>query len=119
MIIIDPTALFTESEAPEKFTPSKIATKAVTFIVGGAVSATAVSLIHQNTTTYTKRQTAQLYIGAYVIGAMIADKAEEWAAAKVTPTFEALENWLWIPVESETSVEDAQDEIIKDIPTEQ
>lgn len=119
MIIIDPAAALAASETPEKITPSRIATKVVTFIVGGAVSATAVSLIHQNTTTYNKRQTAQLYIGAYVIGAMIADKAEEYVAAKVQPNFKLIEDWLWIPVESETPAESKPDETIKDIPTEQ
>lgn len=84
--------------------PSRIASKIVANIAAGAVSATVVSLIHQNTTTYNKRQTVQLYVGAYVVGAMVADKAEEYVTAKVQPTFQALQDWLWIPVEDEESL---------------
>lgn len=100
--------------------PSRIASKIVANLAAGCVSATVVSLIHQNTTTYNKRQTVQLYIGAYVVGAMFADKAEEYVTAKVAPTFDAIQNWLWIPVdEIDPPVENAETEPSQDSPTEQ
>lgn len=63
-----------------KLTKTEIAKKIVTWTVGGAVSGVVVTLIHANTPTYNKTQKVKLYIGAYVIGAMVADKAVDWTA---------------------------------------
>lgn len=86
---------------PELPSPSKIVTTIVARLAAGAVSATVVSLIHQNTTTYSRGQAVQLYVGAAVIGAMVADKAAVYVSNEVGPTLKAIENWLWIPVEEE------------------
>jgi hypothetical protein len=90
---------------PEIPSPAKLATMIVSRLAAGAVSATVVSLIHQNTTTYSRGQAVQLYVGAAVVGAMVADKAADYVTTEVTPIFKAVENWLWIPVEEEKPVE--------------
>lgn len=78
---------------------SRIASKLVANLAAGAVSSVVVSIIHQNTTTYNRGQKAKLYIGAYVLGAMAADKAAVYVEEQVATYFVAIENFLWIPVE--------------------
>lgn len=116
----DLTALDTEQIDPITMIPkkSRLATKLVANLAAGAVSSVVVSIIHQNTTTYTNTQKVKLYVGAYVIGAMVADKASDYVEAKVSPFFVALEDFLWIPVEPDLSVPTDETDPIKD-PTEQ
>ncbi len=52
-------------------------------VVGTSVSSVIVTIIHQNTETFKPSQKAQLYIGAYVIGAMVAKQAGTWTDEKV------------------------------------
>jgi hypothetical protein len=68
------------------------AAKSITkFVVGKSVSGVVVTLIHNNTTTYSKSQTAQLYVGAYVMGAMVADQADNWITTQFDEMAEAWE----------------------------
>lgn len=85
--------------------PSKarLATKITSRLVAGAVSATVVSIIHQNTTTYSKAQAVKLYVGAAVLGAMAADKAAAYITDEYGEYFVRLENYLWIPIETDVS----------------
>jgi hypothetical protein len=91
---------------PEIPSPASIATSVVSGIAATAASAVVMNLIYDNTDTdeYRLRDHAKLYIGSYVIGMMVADRARKHIGRKVKPTMVALENWLWIPVEEETPV---------------
>lgn len=53
------------------------------FIVGRSVSAVIVTLAHQNATPVTRLQTAELYIGAYVLGSMVASAAQDHTEKKI------------------------------------
>lgn len=52
-------------------------------VVARSVSGVIVTMVHQNTTTHSKGQTAQLYIGAYVLGAMVADRASTYVENQI------------------------------------
>lgn len=64
-------------------TKTKIAKEITSFVVGHSVGAVIVTNIHQNTTPITPRQKAQLYIGAFVIGQMVTEKAHAYTDQKI------------------------------------
>ena len=106
-------------EPPDLPSKAKITSRLVANLAAGAVSSVVVSIIHQNTTTYSKTQTVKLYVGAYVMGAIAADKAADYVEEKLTPTFDMIENWLWIPVEPDLSVPTDLEVLIQAIPKKQ
>lgn len=59
-------------------------------VVTSSVSKVIVSLAHQNVTTATNVQTAQLYIGAYVLGSMVASSASEYVDGKIDRLADAI-----------------------------
>lgn len=59
------------------------------FVVGKSVSGVIVTIVHQNTETFTKSQKIQLYVGAYVIGAMVADAAEDYIDKRIDDVLDA------------------------------
>jgi hypothetical protein len=62
-------------ETKKKYFNSKNAKRVAKFVTTRTVSGTVVSLIHQNTTTYSVPQKVSLYIGAFLVGSMVADNA--------------------------------------------
>jgi hypothetical protein len=68
-----------------------LAKKITRRVVGYSVTAVIITLIHQNIVTDKKRQVVQLYIGAFVIGEMISDKAEDWTDDKFDTILDAFE----------------------------
>lgn len=71
-------------ETPENEDPNLTVTKTITkFVVARCVSGVVVTLLHNNVQTHTKGQKAQLYVGAFVVGAMVADKAEDWTNTQI------------------------------------
>lgn len=68
-----------------------LAKKITRRIVGYSVTAVVITLIHQNIVTDKKRQVVQLYVGAFVIGEMVSDKAETWTDDKIDTIIEAFE----------------------------
>ena len=64
-------------------TKIKITKEIASFVVGHSVSAVIVTNIHQNTIPITTRQKVQLYIGAFVVGAMVAEKAHAYTDQKI------------------------------------
>jgi hypothetical protein len=99
-------------------TPNKIAKSIVRRAATYTVSGVIVSLIHQNTTTYNTRQKVQLYVGAYILGAMVADKAADYVIEQYNDTIDGVVDWLWIPVEIDLSAPADETEPAED-PTEQ
>lgn len=73
----------------------------VKHIVGYSVAGTVVSLIHNNTTTYTTGQKVQLYIGAAAVGAMTAEAAEEYTGKVIDDVFAIFEKSEPEPDETE------------------
>lgn len=69
----------------------KIAKGIARAVVKYSVSGVVVTAIHNITPTYDKKQKAQLYIGAYVVGSMVADKAEEHIDSQIDALVEAIE----------------------------
>lgn len=53
------------------------------FIVARSVSAVIVTIAHQNVTPASKLQVAELYIGAYVLGSMVAGHAQDHTEKKI------------------------------------
>lgn len=65
--------------------------KSVTgFIVARSVSAVIVTIAHQNATPANKLQVAELYIGAYVLGSMVAGHARTHTDQKIDDVADAL-----------------------------
>jgi len=52
-------------------------------IVARSVSVVIVTATHQNVTTFTKLQSAELYVGAFVLGSMVASAAQEHTSKKI------------------------------------
>lgn len=73
-------------------TESRIQTakKVVKFVSVKSVSATVVTIIHQNTETFSKSQKAQLYIGAFLVSNMVADQVWDHTEAKINDIIEAI-----------------------------
>lgn len=70
-------------ETESKFDKGVKTTKRVAqFIAKRSVSATMVTLVHQNTKTFNNAQKAQLYIGAYLVGSKVADVCWDEASKK-------------------------------------
>jgi hypothetical protein len=61
----------------------QIAKKVIRLIVTTSVSGTIVTMIHAGTPTSSKLQKAKLYIGAIVVGQLVADKAGDWTDAQI------------------------------------
>lgn len=61
------------------------------FIVARSVSAVIVTIAHQNITPVTRLQTAELYIGAYVLGSMVAGHAQDHTEKKIDEVADAIE----------------------------
>lgn len=61
------------------------------FIVARSVSGVIVTIAHQNITTETKLQTAELYVGAYVLGSMVADAAKDHTDKKIDDVAELVD----------------------------
>ena len=68
----------------------KASKKIARAVVGCSVSAVIVTGINQNVTVEKKRNKIAIYIGAYVMGAMVAKKAETWTDEKMDSVIEAL-----------------------------
>jgi len=71
-------------EVPEIEDSTLTTAKTVTkFVIGKCVSGVIVTLLHNNVQTHSKSQKVQLYVGAYVVGAMVSDKAAEWTDKQI------------------------------------
>lgn len=55
----------------------------VRFVLSKCVSGTIITIIHQNTQTFSKSQKVQLYVGAYLVGGLVADQAWERAESAI------------------------------------
>jgi hypothetical protein len=64
---------------------------AANFIVARSVSAVVVTIAHQNIKTESKLQNAELYVGAYVLGSMAADRAQEHIEKKIDAIADGIE----------------------------
>jgi hypothetical protein len=63
----------------------------VNFVVARSVSGVIVTALHQNVTTETRMQNLQLYIGAYVVGSMVADRAQDHVEKTIDQIATAIE----------------------------
>lgn len=116
----DLTDLPVEQIEPIKIpTPNDFAKKLVSRATAYTVSGVVVTLIHQNTTVASTRNKVQLYVGAYILGAMVADKAAAYVIDEYGEAIDSVVNWLWVEVEPEPSTPIEKSEPVKDIPTEQ
>lgn len=61
----------------------KMTKKVVRFVAVRTVSGTVVTLVHQNVETFSKSQKASLYVGAYLVASMVADKAWDHLEAEI------------------------------------
>jgi hypothetical protein len=68
-------------------------TKAVArFVVGKCVSGVIVTVVHNNCPTFSKSQKVQLYVGAFVVGAMVADAARDYTDKQIDSIVEFVDN---------------------------
>lgn len=56
------------------------------FVVTRSVSGVIVTALHNNNPIISRSQEIQVYIGAYVVGAMVADKAVDYVDQKIVST---------------------------------
>lgn len=66
----------TKNEKTERYL--KNAKTIVKFVAGRSVSVTVATIVHQNVTTETKAQKAQVAVGAYVVSEMVAAKTRDY-----------------------------------------
>jgi hypothetical protein len=64
-------------------TRTSTAKNIVKFVVGRSVSGVVVTVLHNNCPVEGKAQKAQLYIGAYVVGSMVADAAVDHVITEI------------------------------------
>lgn len=79
---------------------TKITKTAVKLVVGGSVSYTVSNAVMNNTTSKNKMQAAEVLVGSFVLGYMVADYAENYAAGKV----DEVKEW-WATTTGKTSTE--------------
>lgn len=80
--------------------PTRAQVKTVAnFIVARSVSAVVVTIAHQNVTPANRLQLAELYIGAYVLGSMAANAAQEHTEKQIDSLAEAIEKVKHISTE--------------------
>lgn len=61
----------------------EVTKKIVRLIVTTSVSGTVVTMIHAGTPVYTNAQKVKVYIGAYVIGAIVSDKCGDYTDKQI------------------------------------
>ena len=89
-------------------TESRINTtkRVVRFAAVKSVSGAVVTVLHQNTETFNKLQKAQLYIGAYLVANMVADKAWDHLEAQIDDVID-----VFRPKDEDTKFEDTDVDI--------
>ena len=83
----------TEEESDSNMSKTLIAKKIARFAVGRCVSGVIVTAAHNITPTHTKTQKVQLDVGAYVVGAVVADATETWTDAQVDLIIETFQSF--------------------------
>lgn len=73
-----------------KITRDQVKTVA-NFVVARSVSAVIVNLAHQNITPANKLQIAELYIGAYALGSMVASAAQDHTEKQIDHAADAID----------------------------
>lgn len=73
-----------------KITRDRVKTVA-NFVVARSVSSVIVTIAHQNITTHNKLQVAELYIGAYVLGSMVAGQAQKHTEEQIDKAADMIE----------------------------
>lgn len=61
------------------------------FVVARSVSAVVVTVLHQNVTPANRLQIAELYVGAYVLGSMVAGHAQDHTEKKIDEIAESID----------------------------
>lgn len=64
----------------------------VGFVVNTSVSSTLVTLVHQNTFVEKPHHKVQLYIAAYVLGAMVGEQSRTYTDKKIDDLADAISN---------------------------
>jgi hypothetical protein len=85
---------------PTALTKTLVAKKIAKIVVGHSVSGVTITVLHNNCPVEKTHQKVQLYIGAAVIGALVAEKAEAWTDKQIDNIVDA---WKSLKSEDTTS----------------
>lgn len=72
-------------------TKRDVAKKIAKFVVGTSVGYTVTSALRNNTTKEKPHQKAESLVGGFVVGAMVAEKSDDWTSRKVDAVFDFIE----------------------------